>query len=448
MSDPQNNQDKLEEVLKKIVLGQITKLHKSAERTGENFNVFDILNNEKTHSAIIAELLNPQGAHNQGTSFLKLFLDQLQEKLQEEHKQLQERPEQIEDNEYDKFKVGVEVSFEKKDEEGKMKRSRIDILIESDGIKNGDVCIVIENKIYAEDQKRQLGRYYEYALDTRKRCGIIYLTLWGDKPGEFTLYGGEGEPSKFYGSEPKIPLCRMLPKDTVVCLSYKEIDKWLDACIKKVAHIPQARETLHQYQMTVKKLTGQLPPEIEDILNGLDEKDDILKGVQHKLQRKFWRELKKRLALADKKPRFQLYNSDEPDEEIPDDAELEEKHILHNSLGLTFSIQNSLVDDEHEVAFRIYYERPSQANQKHSYFNYGFVFCKRGTLQRDKFEKDGMDIGQYEIKDWPKGKGDDGWISWKYFQYKPRNFITESKETLIRRLISEINSLLLQSRRD
>ena len=78
MSESQNNRDELKEVLKKIVLGQIRKLHESAELTGENFNVFSILQMEsaevKTHSAIIAELLNPQGSHSQGTLFLKLFL--------------------------------------------------------------------------------------------------------------------------------------------------------------------------------------------------------------------------------------------------------------------------------------------------------------------------------------------------------------------------------------
>ena len=50
-----------------------------ARKTGENFNVFSIMNMEwdevKTHSAIIGELLNPKGTHAQGSVFQKLFID-------------------------------------------------------------------------------------------------------------------------------------------------------------------------------------------------------------------------------------------------------------------------------------------------------------------------------------------------------------------------------------
>lgn len=50
---------------------------KLKERT--QFNVFEILklqsNENRTHSAFIAELLNPHGSHLIGTTFLKLFLE-------------------------------------------------------------------------------------------------------------------------------------------------------------------------------------------------------------------------------------------------------------------------------------------------------------------------------------------------------------------------------------
>jgi len=45
------------------------------------FNIFSILRAERnerfTHSAFIAELLNPNGSHCQGAIFLKLFLDEI-----------------------------------------------------------------------------------------------------------------------------------------------------------------------------------------------------------------------------------------------------------------------------------------------------------------------------------------------------------------------------------
>ena len=394
----------------KEVLGKIEKLHESAERTGKNFNVFSILHREsdevKTHSAIIAELLNPYGSHSQGTLFLKLFLEKL---LKEEIPKLKCGKDGLNDEYLKKFEVGVEVSFVGKNKEGKTEQSRIDILIEKD-----DDCVVIENKIWADDQPRQLERYHEYATRKSENPILIYLTPYGCEPGEYTL--------------------GCLPENKVVCLSYrKDIIEWVDACIKvaEAAHIPQIKETLHQYQMTIRKLTGKLPPEVEELNENEKLKDETIKH----LQCEFWKKLKEQ--LADQNPKFQLYESDREHAEILDE-QLKDS-IPHPSLGLTFSIPNSLTSDkEHEVAFRVYYERSTI----HSYFNYGFVFCKRGTLQRDKFEKDETDIEQYKIKDWPKGKGDDGWISWKYFRYKPENFIMESKETLIRRLTSEINSLL------
>ena len=231
----------------------------------------------------------------------------------------------------------------------------------------------------------------------------------------------------------------MLPKDTVVCLSYEKfIDKWLDACIKEVARIPQIRETLHQYQMTVRKLTGKLtgklPPEVEDTLN----KDAKLKYeiIRH-LQCEFWRELKKR--LADQIPKFhssfQAYESNMEDDKEILDEQLEDS-ICHNSLGLTFSIPDSLPsDNKHEVAFRVFYERA----KAHSYFNYGFVFRTGDTLRRVKIEQQyEKALKQYVISEKHR-EHSSGWISWEYFPYKPENFIRESKETLIRKLIYEIN---------
>ena len=442
MNTPQNNQGDLKGILKEIVLRKIRNLHRSAERTGGNFNIFSILDRERkevtTHSAVIAELLNPHGSHGQETSFLKLFLDQLLKKLHEEQKpqekleELRKKLKHIQEDEFDKFRVEVEAS--KKDKEGEA-LGRIDILIESHGIESGDVCIVIENKIDAEDQERQLGRYYDYASGTGKKHCIIYLTLGGSGPKEFTLYGDKPSRSKI--------------KDTVVCLSYGEfIYKWLDTCIKKVAHIPQIKETLHQYQMTVKKLTekptGQLPPEVEDILKRTGGKDDIIKDVQHELQCEFWKEFKKRLVeeqLTDQNSKFQLYESGLKHKEIPD-VELE--NICHPSLGLTFGIPEGLLDDgEHEVAFRVFYERA----QVHSYFTYGFVFRRKDTLRRVKIEKHKQALVQYtRLGHQNKEEKDDGWISWTYFPYPPRNFITESKETLIRRLITEINLALSKAR--
>ena len=58
-----------------------------AEITGENFNVFDILNvnsDELSHSLFISYLLDAKGKHGQKDLFLKLFINQLKDRFQTE----------------------------------------------------------------------------------------------------------------------------------------------------------------------------------------------------------------------------------------------------------------------------------------------------------------------------------------------------------------------------
>lgn len=383
---------------------------KSDERakvTGENFNVFSILDRERkevtTHSAIIAELLNPHGSHSQGTLFLKLLLKQLEPTIDVSNEHT--------------FKVRTEefVFDPKKGEKG-----YLDIVIES-----GDAYIVIENKIDTVDAEGQLEKYCKHIEEIKKDTKVLlYLTP-----------GGKGPVYKL--KEFPFPL---------MCLSYKDfIDEWLDACIKEVARIPQIREALHQYQMTVKKLARQLPSEVKDILksNGAEELEDEI--IKH-MQCEFWKELKERLVkeqLSDQNSKFQLYESDIEVTEISDE-ELEEK-ISHPSLGLTFTFQTEFIGDKkHEVVFRVYYQRPQRKNQKNYSFNYGFVCCTEDTLQRVNIERHKEALNRYmRLKH--TSDGQDGWLSWEYFWHEPESFI--AKETLIRKLISEIDLALSKAKK-
>jgi len=422
MSDAANSEARLESILDEVRVLK-AKYDERAEVTGENFNVFSILDREsdevKTHSAIIAELLNPQGSHSQGPLFLRLFLEKL---LKDEIPKLKYGEDDLSDEYLKKFEVGVEVSFEsfeKKDGRERMKRSQIDILIESD-----DVCIVVENKIYAEDQQRQLGRYYEYALDTGKNLGIIYLTLEGDKPEEFTLYGGN--PNEFYG-EGKISPCRRLSEDTVICLSYKDfIDKWLDNCIKEVARIPQIRETLHQYQMTVKKLTGQpinkrYAMALKNILlegknyNLISDLEFAISEAKFDLKCKFWSELENQLKAREdlnekvKNLRYEVHDNKLG---IKKGREVTEMciryHYRGKSPGLTFGF---FENKNHEIMFRIAHDADGH--------HYGFVLCEKGGHKKvaiDDTEHEEY-LTKYKIGNVIKKDGwGDGWLTYKYFE--------------------------------
>lgn len=187
---------------------------------GENFNVFSILGMEsaenKTHSAFLCELLNPGGAHLKETIFLKLFL--------------QEVGCEREWN-YDNIKVVPEYHIDTIDLKNKT-GGRIDIYI-SDGTN----ALSIENKIYAGDQEAQIERYCNFNKENNK---VYYLNLHGTEPDEKSKGKlNEGEDFKI--------------------ISYSEhILDWLTLCLKESADSPILRETIKQYIILIKKLTGKL----------------------------------------------------------------------------------------------------------------------------------------------------------------------------------------------
>lgn len=196
-----------------------------AEYTGENYNIFKVLNiygDELSHSAIIGNLLNVKGQHGQKDIFLKLFLETINgfDKNYEQFKTLQklDKP--------NSYVVLEKYAGKKNNEDG----GRIDILI-IDGKNN----IIIENKVWAGDQEKQLVRYNNYD----KNAPIVYLTLKGDEPSDNSK--GNLKSGKDY-----------------ICISYEiEIVNWLESCIKEMANKPIIRETLNQYLTLVKQLTNQ-----------------------------------------------------------------------------------------------------------------------------------------------------------------------------------------------
>lgn len=198
--------------IREITLRERSAYEESRKR-GEQFNIFHacgVNHYETKHSGIIAEMLNPNGTHGQGVLFLRSFIQVCKPDID--------------------FSLNddVEVITESPTDDG-----RIDILItNADG-----QAIVIENKIYAEDQWEQLKRYDRYA---KRRFGtgnysILYLTLDGKEASEQS--GGEVKYQTISYSD--------------------DIVRWLGECIKQSAMLPMIRETLLQYQKHIKQLTDQ-----------------------------------------------------------------------------------------------------------------------------------------------------------------------------------------------
>ena len=185
----------------------------------EPFNVFELCgvwSTEMRHSAILRELLDPQGMHGFKTKFLEAFFKQI-------------------GLEFDPngCRAKTEVAYS---------NGRMDIVISS-----GDVAVVIENKIYAGDQEDQLKRYKEEWLEAQsgKKQALLYLTLDGHE-------ASNAEHVDYQR------------------ISYRnDILAWLETCIGMATEKPLVKSALEQYKELIKKLTGKdMDPKMEkDITN-------------------------------------------------------------------------------------------------------------------------------------------------------------------------------------
>lgn len=150
----------------------------------------------------------------------------------------------------------------------------IDILIHNPYSKK---AVIIENKLRASDQHRQLARYAEQMGDDYSKL-LLYLTLDGRKPDESSADGRE-----------------------VKCVSYEQIVPWLKRCQERAYDDPALRESIAQYVSLVRKLTGNLKgdymKDLKDLIlqnNNLALVHDLNKAmieVRVSLLKKLWEEI-------------------------------------------------------------------------------------------------------------------------------------------------------------
>ncbi len=209
------------------ILDTISKLYENEKQVelekqekGEFFNVFNTIGlrteEVRLHSAFIAELLNPKGSHGLSYHFLQAFLEiiDLPNDYIDYHRCSQNIVERV---------IGPVT-----DTEG----GRIDIIIE-----DGHHAIIIENKIYAYDQKNQLLRYYNYGRKMfPEGFKLVYLTLDGHEPKTDCLGKNDYEYQ---------------------ILSYKNaIVEWLENCYEIAKAKPLAQTVIKQYCELIKQLTN------------------------------------------------------------------------------------------------------------------------------------------------------------------------------------------------
>jgi hypothetical protein len=196
----------------------VIKYQESARKTGENFNIFKILNltsNEvRTHSTFLAEMLSNVGSHEHGNLFFKEFLSSL---IPEVKFNTENYTVEIEKH--------IGLINENYDNGG-----RIDIVINDDS----ENCIIIENKIYAGDQYKQLRRYFNY----NPKAIILYLTLEGKPPSMESLDG--------------------INLESIKLISYdNHVLSWLESCKKLICNHPILMGSVEQYIYLIRGLTNK-----------------------------------------------------------------------------------------------------------------------------------------------------------------------------------------------
>jgi len=250
-------------------VSQLARHYREMDRlSGGNFNIFRVINvssDELKHSLFIADLLNPKGSHGQGAVFLKLFVEQLG----------------ITPFVVDDTVIEIEKGIGKVTED---EGGRLDIYLnDCKGNK-----VVIENKIYADDQPNQLIRYYQF-----HRQHVYYLTLDGRDASPYSTHNGSyalksGEHYK--------------------TISYQsDIIDWLEQCRKEVTQLPLLREGISHYINLIKYLTGEstnkaMRDEIIEIatlneqsLRGVAVISNNFSAVKAKVQWDFWKALRENL---------------------------------------------------------------------------------------------------------------------------------------------------------
>lgn len=192
---------------------------KKYPRKKENrYNIFSILKQEEKeegcHSRIIFNLINDCGSNKLEKRFLKLFFKEvLDEEFDEKKKYFVER------------------------EKNLGKYGRADLFIEdSDG-----KAYLIEMKINAGDQSKQLSRYNQYLKKNYKDdYQIYYLTLNGYHPSSYSLKG-------------------RAEVEYIIISFVDNIYNWIEKCIEEIGENNKILKiNLEQYLETLTKITNRI----------------------------------------------------------------------------------------------------------------------------------------------------------------------------------------------
>lgn len=239
---------------------------KEREAKGEYFSVFEYLNfsrfEEQLHTPFLRMLLDKDANHGVGKGFLQAFLDKIVEKLKPDF-QYDINSSHIEYQ--DVYLGNNEIS-----EDGTSTGGKIDILLHDDK----KHAIIIENKFDrygnpAQDQPKQLERYYNHGKDDKKYEDfiLIYLT----PSGQYASEDSTGSNKITY-----YPISYDLSDDKPNILF------WLDECLNISKGCPRIHEVIKQYITYIKNTRQFMEKEDQkELLNLLlsEENVDVTLGI-------------------------------------------------------------------------------------------------------------------------------------------------------------------------
>ena len=235
---------------------------KEREAKGEYFNVFENLHftrpEEHLHTPFLRMLLDKDANHGVGKGFLEAFLNRVVKKLKSDF-QYDVNSSHIEYK--DVYLGNNEIS-----EDGTSTGGKIDILLHDDK----KHAIIIENKFDrygnpAQDQPKQLERYYNHGKDDKKYEDfiLIYLT----PSGQYASKDSTGSNTITY-----YPVSYDLSDNKPNILS------WLAECLNISKGCPRIHEVIKQYITYIKNTRQIMEDELLNLLLS-EENVDVTLGI-------------------------------------------------------------------------------------------------------------------------------------------------------------------------
>jgi len=298
---------------------------KQKQRGLNNYNILTTVLKEhdevRLHSRMIASLLDPSGEHYQSTLFLDKFLEVLN----------------VSNFKIDSKNCSVYGEYK-----------NIDIYI-TDGNKH----IILENKVYATDQPKQIKRYIEEITKKENKnlklnnVLVIYLSLDRIEPSSDSLDDLSIENGIIKEETKEISLFKSI--------HYKnEILDWLEKCKYEVQNITNLNEVFRQYIDVVKMINNQYKDKIMSLSDYIIENKEVYKLAM---------ELKDILPIARRKSISNFFN--------------ETVSSLKDELGSEWKIklEENFLDKKHRVVLKIY-KNDWIVDKKNNDVVFGVIFDK------------------------------------------------------------------------